>query len=114
MVREYNELAVKIGIVPQSAKYAGGRDYELEPDLDSGASDSGNCSRLKSGVGLRSTLSVTQRGTNNDLFTLNEELEVVKDQVEECNGTLSTKEHQFHLLNRKFQEEKEVSREGWW
>jgi len=41
---------------------------------------------------LRSTLSVTQNETNNGLFTLNEELEVVMDQIDECNGTLSTRE----------------------
>jgi SMC interacting uncharacterized protein involved in chromosome segregation len=121
LVREYNELAVKIGIVPQSAKYAGGQDYELRPDLDSGASDSGKLfspevrSKAERAISaLRSTLSVTQSETNNDLFTLNEELETVKDQIEECNGTLSTKEHQFNLLNKKFQEEKEVSRGRWW
>jgi len=29
---------------------------------------------------------VTQNETNNDLFSLNEELKAVKDQIEECNG----------------------------
>ncbi|KAK3818614.1 MAG: hypothetical protein J3Q66DRAFT_368694 [Benniella sp.] len=84
---------------------------ELE-SAKAGASDSGKLfspeirSKAERAISaLRSTLTVTQSETNNDLFTLNEELETVKDQIEECNGTLSTKEHQ--LLNRKFQEEKE-------
>jgi hypothetical protein len=93
---------------------------------------------------LRSTLSLTQNETNNDLISLTEELEVVKGQIEECNENSEhkrerevssvatrldkhrdtpialaavdgpTKEHQFNHLNRKFQEEKEASRGGCW
>ncbi|KAF9109630.1 kinetochore-associated Ndc80 complex subunit ndc80 [Mortierella sp. AM989] len=117
LTKEYNALAVKIGIVPTSAKYAAGQDYELRLDLDSASSGSGRifsvdvkgkAERAVSALRIKVTKDVNE--TSNELFSLNEELERLMDQVEEENRELQNKEYQLGLLSKKFQEEKDLAR----
>ncbi|KAF9355303.1 kinetochore-associated Ndc80 complex subunit ndc80 [Mortierella sp. AD094] len=117
LAKEYNALAVKIGIVPTSAKYAAGQDYELRLDLDSASSGSGRIFSVdikgkaeRAVSALRTKVTKDVNETSNELFTLNEELERLKDQVEEENRELQNKEYQLGLLSKKFQEEKDIAR----
>ncbi|KAF9432079.1 kinetochore-associated Ndc80 complex subunit ndc80, partial [Entomortierella beljakovae] len=117
LAKEYNSLAVKIGIVPTSAKYAAGQDYELRLDLESAISGSGRIfsvdvkGKVEGAISaLRTKFTKELNDISNDLFTLTEELERLKDQVEEKGQELQNKEYQLGLLSRKLQEEKELSR----
>ncbi|KAF8976298.1 kinetochore-associated Ndc80 complex subunit ndc80 [Entomortierella lignicola] len=117
LAKEYNALAVKIGIVPTSAKYAAGQDYELRLDLDSATSGSGRIFSVdvkgkseRAISALRSRVTKEVNETSNELFTLKEELERLKDQIEEDNQELQNKEYHLGLLSKKFQEEKDLAR----
>lgn len=119
LVREYNDLATKIGIVPPSATYAGGLDYALRPNLDSTASDSEKLFSAETRIkaeraisALRSKLTVTHNETSNERIGLQEELDKTTDQIEEYREHLKRKENLLGASNRKFQEEKEVGRIG--
>ncbi|KAI7830403.1 HEC/Ndc80p family-domain-containing protein [Gamsiella multidivaricata] len=115
LAKEYNELAVKIGIVPRSAKHANGQDYELRLDLDNVTSGKlysvdikGKTERTISA--LRTQLVNSTNETSNELFVLKEELDRLKDQVEESVEELNSKEYQLNLQAKKYQDDKEAAR----
>ncbi|KAI1311614.1 kinetochore-associated Ndc80 complex subunit ndc80 [Mortierella claussenii] len=117
LAKEYNALAVKIGMVPQSAKHANGQDYELQLDLDNAMSGAGKMFSVdikgkaeRAVSALRTKVTKDVNETSNELFGLNEELERLKDQVEEDSRELQNKEYQLGLLSKKYQEEKEITR----
>ncbi|KAI8602225.1 HEC/Ndc80p family-domain-containing protein [Dissophora ornata] len=114
LVKEYNEMAVKIGIIPRSAKYASGQDYELILNLDNARSGSGRLysidvkSKAERAISaLRVQLTKAANETSNEILVLREELEHLKDQIDEYNEVLNAREYQLGLMSKKHQEEKE-------
>ncbi|KAI9232773.1 MAG: HEC/Ndc80p family-domain-containing protein [Podila humilis] len=123
--KEYNSLAVKIGIVPSTAKYAKGQDFELRLHLE-------NASRITSSstIGghaplysvdikgkaeqtvsaLRNQLNRDANQTNMELSTLQEDLETLSDTLADDESELRFKESHNAMLNKKYQEEKENAR----
>ncbi|KAF8936374.1 kinetochore-associated Ndc80 complex subunit ndc80 [Dissophora ornata] len=117
LVKEYNEMAVKIGIIPRSAKYASGQDYELILNLDNARSGSGRLysidvkSKAERAISaLRVQLTKAANETSNEILVLREELEHLKDQIDEYNEVLNAREYQLGLMSKKHQEEKEAAR----
>ncbi|KAF8948864.1 kinetochore-associated Ndc80 complex subunit ndc80 [Haplosporangium gracile] len=117
LITEYNTLAVKIGIVPSSAKHAGGQDFELRLDLDNAISGSGKLysietkNRAERTVGaLRNQFTTNVNKTENELMGLKEDLDHLEDQIADKNAEIRIKEYQFGLLSKKHQEDKESVR----
>ncbi|KAF9586697.1 kinetochore-associated Ndc80 complex subunit ndc80 [Lunasporangiospora selenospora] len=117
LVREFNALAVKIGIVPISAKYAAGQDYELRLDLDKAVSGTGKVYSLdvktrteKTISGLRNQFTRDFNTSSDEYVSLKQELEILEDSIEEGTEKLRIKEYQLSQLNKKYHEEKEATR----
>ncbi|KAG0320328.1 kinetochore-associated Ndc80 complex subunit ndc80 [Dissophora globulifera] len=117
MAKEYNAMAVKIGIVPSTAKYANGQDYELTLHLENARSGSGQLYSIdikgkaeRTISALRVQLTKSANETSDQLLLLREELERLKDQIDEYNEELNSKEYHLGLMSKKFQEEKETAR----
>jgi SMC interacting uncharacterized protein involved in chromosome segregation len=118
-IKEYNALAAKIGIVPASAKHAGGQDFELRLDLDNAISGSGKLystetkSKAERTVSaLRNQLTTNVNKTENELMILKEELDHIDDQIADKTADIRIKEYQLGLLTKKYQEDKEVQFAG--
>ncbi|KAK3843343.1 MAG: HEC/Ndc80p family-domain-containing protein [Linnemannia gamsii] len=117
LIKEYNALAGKIGIVPTSGKYAGGQDYELRLDLDNAISGSGKLYSTETKIkaertvsALRNQLTTNVSGTENELMVLKEELDHLDDQIADKTADIRIKEYQLGLLTKKYHEDKEAAR----
>lgn len=120
LAKEYNALAVKIGIVPTTAKYSKGQDLELRLRLENASltSSSGGYAPLYSVdikgkvehtvSALRNQLNRDANQTNMELSTLQEDLETLNDTLADDESELRFKESHNTILNKKYQEEKEV------
>ncbi|KAF9414822.1 kinetochore-associated Ndc80 complex subunit ndc80 [Podila epigama] len=123
VAKEYNALATRVGIVPMTAKYAKGQDYELRLHLENatqasmgGASSSalysidikGQAEQVVSA--LRNQLNRDANDCNMELSTLHEELEILNDTIADDKSDLHLKEMQYNSLTKKYQEEKENAR----
>ena len=113
-VKEYNALAMKVGLIPASAKYAHGQDLELRLDVDGARTGEklynvdtkAKAEKVISTLRNQFTMEVNKIG--NELAALQEELDRLDEQIEDDNTELRDKEHQLNMLTKKYQDEKEV------
>ncbi|KAF9921409.1 kinetochore-associated Ndc80 complex subunit ndc80 [Linnemannia zychae] len=117
LIKEYNALAVKIGIVPSSAKHAGGQDFELRLDADNAITGVGKLYSVETKnkaeravSALRNQYTVSVNKTENELMSLKEDLDHLEEQIADKNGEIRIKEYQLGLLTKKYQEDKEAAR----
>ncbi|KAF9087081.1 kinetochore-associated Ndc80 complex subunit ndc80 [Mortierella sp. AD031] len=117
LIKEYNALAVKIGIVPTSGKHAGGQDFELRLDLDNAISGSGRLystetkNKAERTVStLRNQFTTNVNKTENEIMGLKEDLDHLEDQIADKTAEIRIKEYQLGLLTKKHQEDKETAR----
>ncbi|KAF9933118.1 autophagy protein [Mortierella alpina] len=115
-VKEYNALAMKVGLIPASAKYAHGQDLELRLDVDGARTGEklynvdtkAKAEKVISTLRNQFTMEVNKIG--NELAALQEELDRLDEQIEDDNTELRDKEHQLNMLTKKYQDEKENAR----
>ncbi|KAF9289013.1 autophagy protein [Mortierella alpina] len=115
-VKEFNALALKVGLIPASAKYAHGQDLELRLDVDGARTGEklynvdtkAKAEKVISALRNQFTMEVNKIG--NELAALQEELDRLDEQIEDDNTELRDKEHQLNMLTKKYQDEKENAR----
>ncbi|CAO3569908.1 unnamed protein product [Mortierella alpina] len=115
-VKEYNALAMKVGLIPASAKYAHGQDLELRLNVDGARTGErlynvdtkAKAEKVISALRNQFTMEVNKVG--NELAALQEELDRLDEQIEDDNTELRDKEHQLNMLTKKYQDEKENAR----
>ncbi|KAF9574844.1 autophagy protein [Mortierella alpina] len=115
-VKEYNALAMKVGLIPASARYAHGQDLELRLDVDGARTGEklynvdtkARAEKVISTLRNQFTMEVNKIG--NELSALQEELDRLDEQIEDDNTELRDKEHQLNMLTKKYQDEKENAR----
>ncbi|KAF9961735.1 kinetochore-associated Ndc80 complex subunit ndc80 [Mortierella alpina] len=112
-VKEYNALAMKVGLIPASAKNAHGQDLELRLNVDGARTGEklynvdtkAKAEKVISALRNQFTMEVNKIG--NELAALQEELDRLDEQIEDDNTELRDKEHQLNMLTKKYQDEKE-------
>ncbi|GJJ77915.1 kinetochore protein NDC80 [Entomortierella parvispora] len=116
VAKEYNDLAIRAGIVPISAKYAGGKDYELQLDLDSTLTGSGNIYTVdikgaeRAVSALRNQFTKEVNRVSSELAVMKEEYDQLEDQFDDESTDLRMIDREYFNLNKKYQEEKDAAR----